>query len=101
MRMEPKINQMLIRNHYKSSRERNGRLKEIIGPYIREGAVHSNEDFAEAYVCFLKHWQKLPGSIITTSTDITLQNQSSPNLYNIITIYGQIHNDTGNGGYGD
>lgn len=72
--------------------------EEIIDRRLRGGAALSKEDITKAYDRALQQWQKLPGSVISPPTDITLANQKRPKSNETTTQDEEAHDDTDNGG---
>jgi len=72
--------------------------EEIIDRRIRGGAALSKEDITEAYDRALQQWQKLPGSVISPPTDITLTTQKRSKPNDTIQSSEETYNDTDNEG---
>jgi hypothetical protein len=75
--------------------------EEIIDRRIRGGADLSKEDITKAYDRALQQWQKLPGSVISQPTDITLPTQKRSKSNDTTPTDEETHNDTDNGGKQD
>jgi len=71
--------------------------EEIIDRRIRGGAALSKEDITTAYDRALQQWQKLPGSVISPPTDITLANQKRPKSNDTTSPDEETRNDTDKG----
>ena len=71
--------------------------EEIIDRRIRGGAALSKKDITKAYDQALQQWQKLPGSVISPPTDITLATQKRFKSNDTRSPTEETRNDTDNG----